>query len=108
MHMDAKEIEARIRKASELRQQMLKERDARLEADRERLTSIFEKYKKRKRKIKNPDSDVLFLCFRDAFMRKDYAEIVKVGDLIDDEMFYFEHGQVQAYYLYSKKQLQEK
>ncbi len=41
MHMDAKEIEARIRKASELRQQMLKERDARLEADRERLTSIF-------------------------------------------------------------------
>jgi hypothetical protein len=107
MEIDAKEVEARIRKACELGQQMLKERDARLEADRERLTSIFEKYKKRKRKIKNADPDVLFYCFHDAFKRKDYAEIVKVGDLIDDEMFYFEHGEIQAYYLYSKKKLQK-
>ena len=107
MTQKARNVDAVFREVARLNEIFFKERDARLEANRAKLKAIYGKYKKKRTgKIKNPDADALFLFFREAFVKKNFAEIVKVGNLIEDEMWYWEHGEIQAYYLYAKKQTQ--
>ncbi|HUT54870.1 MAG TPA: hypothetical protein VM658_15875 [bacterium] len=90
--------------ASEINRTCAILRNAYLQSKRDELLPIFQSYKDRVLKLERPDSDAILLGFREEWKKKNYADIVKVGGLLDSS-FFLDNREAEAYYLASKKYL---
>ena len=82
-------------------------RNAYLEGRKEELTSIFNEYREKTDKVDRPHHDAITWGFKEAWREKDYAGIIKIGDLLADDYLNF-NREAQALYLAAKKRVNEK
>jgi hypothetical protein len=90
------DVDQVFRKVQELNEQLFKERDARLEANKDRLQAEFKRYEKASLPIQEPDADALFYGFRNAVKDEDYATILRISSLLD-KYWLFEHKEIWSY-----------
>ena len=99
------DITWKLKVISELNRTCYILRSSYLESRRDELTEKFLKYLNAKKPINNPNADAIEFGFRESWLKKDYAAIVKAGELLGQN-FFEDNRELEAFLAMARAKLQ--